>query len=71
MPALRPAPLSVLVLAVVAAAPAGAGAATLSGEVTDPVDSAGSPAQDITLWTLPTRLDTSITPLWTVRGTRW
>ena len=48
MPALRPAPLSVLVLAVVAAAPAGAGAATLSGEVTDPVDSAGSPGQDVT-----------------------
>ena len=48
MPALRLAPLTGLVLAVAAAAPAGAGAATLSGEVTDPVDSAGSPAQDIT-----------------------
>ena len=48
MPALRLAPLTGLVLAVVAAAPAGAGAATLSGAVTDPVDSAGSPAQDIT-----------------------
>lgn len=48
MPTLRFAPLTGLVLAVVAAAPAGAGAATLSGEVTDPVDSAGSPAQDIT-----------------------
>ena len=46
MPAVRLAPLTGLVLAVVAAAPAGA--ATLSGEVTDPVDSTGSPAQDIT-----------------------
>ena len=46
--ALRLAPLAGLVLAVVAAAPAGAGAATLSGEVTVPVDSAGSPARDIT-----------------------
>jgi hypothetical protein len=48
MSALRLAPLTGLVVALVAAAPAGAGAATLSGEVTDPVDSAGSPAQDIT-----------------------
>lgn len=48
MPALGLAPLTGLLLAVVAAVPAGAGAATLSGEVTDPVDSAGSPAQDIT-----------------------
>ena len=46
MLALRPALLTGLLLALVVVAPAGA--ATLSGEVTDPVDSTGSPAQDIT-----------------------
>ena len=48
MLALRLAPLTGLVLAVVAAVPAVAGAATLSGEVTDPGDSDVSPARDIT-----------------------